>query len=125
VEEFAKLLAGYGVSEVTGDRYGGEWPRDEFRKHGVEYRLADKTRSDLYLELLPMLNSARADLLDLPVLVNQLVGLERRVSRGGRESIDHAPNGHDDVANAVAGVMNRFAERYQAPVAQSGWYYYG
>jgi hypothetical protein len=29
--------------------------------------------------------------------------LERRKTRAGRDSIDHAPNGHDDVCNAVAG----------------------
>jgi hypothetical protein len=43
-------------------------------------------------------------LLDRPRLVAQLCGLERRVSRGGKDSIDHAPSpaAHDDVANAVA-----------------------
>lgn len=35
----------------------------------------------------------------------QLVGLERRTARGGRDSIDHPPGGHDDVANAVAGAL--------------------
>jgi hypothetical protein len=34
-----------------------------------------------------------------------LVGLERRVSRQGKDSIDHAPGGHDDAANAVAGLL--------------------
>ena len=33
----------------------------------------------------------------------QLCGLDRRTARGGRDSIDHAPGGHDDLANAVAG----------------------
>lgn len=36
---------------------------------------------------------------------NQIVGLERRTARSGRDSIDHAPGGHDDVANAVAGAI--------------------
>jgi hypothetical protein len=35
--------------------------------------------------------------------VGQLCGLERRVSRAGKDSIDHARGGHDDLANAVAG----------------------
>jgi hypothetical protein len=35
--------------------------------------------------------------------VAQLCGRERRTARGGRDSIDHAPGGHDDLANAVAG----------------------
>ncbi len=40
-----------------------------------------------------------------PKMVSQLSSLERRVARGGRDSIDHAPGAHDDVANAVAGVL--------------------
>jgi hypothetical protein len=32
--------------------------------------------------------------------------LQRPTARGGRESIDHAPGAHDDVANAVAGVVD-------------------
>jgi hypothetical protein len=43
-------------------------------------------------------------LLDHPRLLTQLVGLERRTARGGRDSIDHAPGAHDDLANAVAGL---------------------
>ena len=31
------------------------------------------------------------------------IGLERRVARGGRDSIDHGPDGRDDVANAAVG----------------------
>jgi hypothetical protein len=38
-------------------------------------------------------------------LVSQLCGLERRTARSGKDSIDHAPNMHDDVANAVAGAV--------------------
>ena len=52
-----------------------------------------------------MLNATRCVLLDHPRLVSQLCGLERRTSRGGRDSIDHTPGGHDDVANAVAGAL--------------------
>jgi len=37
--------------------------------------------------------------------VAQISCLERRVVRGGRESIDHPPNGHDDLANAAAGAI--------------------
>ena len=60
-------------------------------------------KSSLYTNLLPLLNSYRIELLDHPRLVAQLCGLERRTARGGRDSIDHAPGGHDDLANAVAG----------------------
>ena len=37
-------------------------------------------------------------------------GAVRRTSRAGRDSIDHAPGSHDDLINAVAGVMKVVAE---------------
>jgi hypothetical protein len=43
--------------------------------------------------------------LDEKTLKRQLASLERRTSRGGRDSIDHAPGAKDDVANAVAGAL--------------------
>ena len=103
--EFSETLARYGVAEVTGDRYGGEWPREQFRKRGIAYELADRPKSDLYREMLPLINSESVELLDLPKLLAQLQGLERRVGRGGRDSIDHGPRGHDDMVNAAAGAL--------------------
>jgi hypothetical protein len=103
--EFAALLKAYGVGTVRGDRYGGLWPRERFVIHGVGYLTADKPKSDLYRDLLPALNSGRVELLDHPRLVAQLCSLERRTARGGRDSIDHAPGAHDDVANSVAGAI--------------------
>lgn len=105
VVEYAEILKSYGVRTVIGDRYAGEWPREAFRNHGITYEPSAKPKSDLYRDLLPALNSGKVDLLDNGRIVSQLVGLERRTARGGRDSIDHAPGGHDDVANAVAGVM--------------------
>ena len=49
------------------------------------------------------LNSGKVELIDNAKMVNQLVSLERRTTRGGRDSVDHAPGAHDDIANAVAG----------------------
>jgi hypothetical protein len=49
------------------------------------------------------------DLPDDARLFSQIVGLERRTARGGRDSIDHAPGAHDDVANAAAGVVTALA----------------
>ncbi|MBI4516471.1 MAG: hypothetical protein HY699_11725 [Deltaproteobacteria bacterium] len=105
VSEFASLLKTYRVSTVTGDRYAGEWPREKFREHGIEYRVSEKVRSDLYRDLLPLLNSGQVELLDHPRLIGQLCSLERRTARGGKDSIDHAPGAHDDIANAAAGAV--------------------
>jgi hypothetical protein len=104
-EIFAGVLKSYGISRVTGDRYAGEWPREQFRKHGVAYEPAEQNKSQVYGELLPLLNSGRIELLDLPRLAAQLCNLERRTSRGGRDSIDHPPHAHDDIANAAAGAL--------------------
>lgn len=109
VQDFATLLKSYGVRSVTGDRYAGEWPRERFRVHGIEYELAEKPKSDLYRDLLPILNSGRAELLDHSRLIAQLCGLERRTARGGKDSIDHPPGAHDDTANSVAGAIGRAA----------------
>lgn len=109
VADFAALLRTYRVASVTGDRYGGEWPPERFRAHGITYTPSEKSKSDIYMELLPLVNAERCALLDLPVLRNQLLGLERRTSRGGKDSVDHRlRDSHDDVANAVAGVLTLF-----------------
>ena len=105
VETFAALLKSYGIAQVTGDHYAGEWPREQFRKHGVAYEPAERNKSQIYGELLPLLNSGRIELLDHARLAAQLCNLERRTSRGGRDSIDHPPHAHDDIANAVAGAL--------------------
>jgi hypothetical protein len=106
VEEFSDLMRNYRITRVIGDRYAGEWPREQFRKHGINYECSERPKSALYVDLLPLINSRAVDLLDHDRVVLQLVGLERRTGRGGaRDSIDHGPGGHDDVANAVAGAL--------------------
>ncbi len=60
------------------------------------------------------------DLLDDERLIAQIVGLERRTARGGRDSIDHAPGAHDDLANAVAGVVATLATANSYDFARLG-----
>ena len=106
VEEFATLLKDYRIAQVVGDRYAGEWPREQFAKRGIRYEPAPLPKSALYNEILAALNSRRVELVDNRRLIAQLCALERRTSRAGRDSIDHSPGAHDDVANAVAGVVH-------------------
>jgi hypothetical protein len=115
VAEFAQLLKSYQIESVYGDRYGGEWPREAFLKHGILYDPVSESKSDLYRELLPLVNSGKVELLDHSRLIHQLCNLERRTARSGRDSIDHAPGMQDDLANAVAGVV-AFAESYELVV---------
>jgi hypothetical protein len=104
VQEFADVIKSYHVRKVYGDRWGGEWPREAFKKHDISYIVSDKPKTALYTEFLPILNSGKVELLDIPRLISQLCSLERRTGRGtGRDSVDHPQGGHDDVANATAG----------------------
>jgi len=104
-EDFTKLLKAYRITTVYGDHFGGEWCKEPFRRYGVNYELAEYDKSELYQALLPLINSRGVDLLDNNRLVHELVGLERRTSRGGRDKIDHGRGGHDDVVNAAAGAI--------------------
>jgi hypothetical protein len=105
VSELAQLLKSYRVFKVTGDRYGGLWPSEQFAKHGITYEPSTLSKSELYAAALPQLNSGLVELVDSPRLRAQFCGLERRVHRGGRDGIDHAQGAHDDLANVCAGLL--------------------
>jgi hypothetical protein len=103
--ELAAVLKSYGLSRAASDRYAGAWVPTASARHGVTIEPAAQSKSDLYLNLLPLLNAGRVELLDSSRLLGQLRGLERRTSRSGRDSVDHGPGGHDDVVNAAAGAL--------------------
>jgi hypothetical protein len=105
VADFCETLAAYGVSPVVGDKYAGLWPTEQFAKRGVAYVPSERVKSDIYRDMLPILNSRQCQLLDIKRLISQFHGLERRTARGGRDSIDHPPGSHDDIANSVAGSL--------------------
>jgi hypothetical protein len=116
-KDFAAILARYGVRAVVGDRYGGDWPLAAFKACGIRYRtegfrdpsdtssFVALSKSDIYRELLPLLNGGHADLLDEPRLLRQLSSLERRTGSSGRDTIDHGSGQHDDLANAACGAL--------------------
>ena len=103
VEDFCEVLKPYRIRSITGDAYAGKWPREQFKKRGIDYRRSEKNKSEIYRDFLPLMNAHRVELPPNDQLARELIGLERRTARGGRDSIDHAPGAHDDLANAVAG----------------------
>jgi hypothetical protein len=105
VAEFCTLLKSYRIATVHGDRYGSEWVSSQFRAHGVNYEPSERTKSELFLDALPMLNSGGVALLDNDRMVSQLCALERHTTRSGKDAIDHPPGAHDDLANAAAGAI--------------------
>ena len=110
LKDFAKILKEYKVFKVVGDRYAGAFPAEALSKSGITFEATEYSKSALYKNMLPLITSGRVELLDKPRLRNQVINLERR-SRGGRETIDHARGAHDDVANAVAGVLVYLANK--------------
>jgi hypothetical protein len=104
-QEFCKVLNTYGIIKVVGDKYAGEWPSQRFSAHSMTYEFSERTKNEIYVQSLPLLMAGRCELLDNQKLVTQLCSLERKTSRGGRQSIDHPPQGHDDIANAVCGAL--------------------
>jgi hypothetical protein len=65
-----------------------------------------------------MVNAAGVELPDVPELLRELRGLERRRGPSGRDRIDHRSGSHDDRANAAAGVA---ALLRPSVAAASGW----
>jgi len=117
VKEFADLLKQYRCHSVVGDRYAGEWVVEVFSKCGIQYQHSERNKSELYLESLPLFSTGVVDLLDYPLLRNELASLERRTARSGRDSVDHAPGAHDDFANAACGCLVGIASQSR----MGGW----
>ena len=95
VYDFSETLKRYSVSKVVGDRYSGDWPKEQFHKYGITYDQSAAAKSYLYQNLLPVINSQSVSLLDNTRLIDQLVSLERKTS-STKDRIDHPPNGHND-----------------------------
>jgi hypothetical protein len=118
IAESAALSKAYGLRATTGDRYAPGFVLEGFRAHSITYALSARDRSVLYLELLPLMNAGRIRLLDLPDLLRELRGLERRRGTAGRDRVDHMPGSHDDRANAVAGALVLAAGRDATAAAE-------
>jgi hypothetical protein len=102
VIEISALLKSYRIKRVVGDRYSGQWVRQAFLGQGIEYEVADITASESFLELLPLVNQGSIEILDERIQKGQLLSLERRKSKSGKDSLGHPASGHDDRANALA-----------------------
>jgi len=114
VQEAAKLLKSYKIRTISGDRYSGQWVRQAFLDAGVKYQVSDLTSSDVLLELLPLVNQGSIELLDDKRQTAQLIALERRTSRTGKDNLGHPQGAHDDraVVLALAAVKAAKKKRY-------------
>lgn len=102
VREFAEAIKGSGLSSCEGDRYSGEWCSSSFEKEGITYKNSELSKSDIYLEFLPLVMQGQVELLDHKRQTVELRQLERRTGRG-KDVIDHPRGLHDDISNSCAG----------------------
>ncbi len=105
VKDFAKVFKQYRIHSITGDAYSGSWCSDSFKEQGIIYKTSQLNKSAIYLESLPLFTRGEVELPDLRPLLVELAQLERRTARGGRDSVDHPPRCHDDLANVACGAL--------------------
>jgi len=106
VNTFAPVLHDYGITKVSGDRHAVGFVSAFLRDCGITFEPTTLTKSELYIELLALLNTGAVSLLENATLRTQLLALQRHSMRGGRsDSVDHPSGQHDDVANVAAGAL--------------------
>jgi hypothetical protein len=101
--EFAQLARQYSCTKLVGDSFAAEWVSATFAEVGARYERCPIAKSQLYLESVPLFNRSAISVPDHAILLRELRGLERRVHRSGKDSVDHGSHGHDDHANALVG----------------------
>lgn len=115
VRRFAVALKDYGVRRVIGDPYAGQTFRKDFQAEGITYEVCAHTTSDNYEALEPKLNAGEVELLDLPTLTEQLIGL---TTKGGK--VTHSSGDHDDWAAVVAGAVAACEKRNEIVLVSVG-----
>jgi hypothetical protein len=106
VAEFAELAKHYGCRRITGDNYSADWVATAFENAGCQYVRSRLTRSELYLEGLPLFTRGLVSIPDHAQLIRELRLLERRTARSGKDTVDHGVGGSDDHSNVLFGAMH-------------------
>jgi hypothetical protein len=104
----------YRCGKIVGDKYGAQWTIEAFAKQNVRYEQSKRDRSAVYMDLLPLVTSGRARVIDDPKLISEGAALERRTFSTGRERIDPGPS-HDDHINSAALAMT-LADSKKQPI---------
>ncbi len=123
IRDYIALMRTYRIDTIMSDDYGGGHYADEWRRGGMKFRDSPK-KSDIYVAALALLEAKRALVLDHSKYRTQAAALERRIV-GGNELIDHPASSHDDVVNAVAGVLvhaTRASRVQKPPMTGATWW---
>jgi hypothetical protein len=103
--EFSLLAREYHCGTVTGDCYSAGWVKGAFEANGVEYKQSPLTRSELYLEGLPLFSRGMVSIPDHSQTLREMRLLQRRTAKSGRDSVDHGAGGTDDFVNSLFGSL--------------------
>ena len=115
VEQIVEVLRGYHITAVTGDRYASGWCEGAFREQGISYIPADRDKSQIFLDALPLFTSSNAVILDDHRLIAQLSQLQRETGKAGKDVVRKMRGGMDDLANAVCGALVYAMARAKRP----------
>ena len=105
VQRFADILSSYGLSAVTGDRYGAQWVSTMFLKFGIAYRASELDKSAIYIAAQPLFSQRIVELLDVPKLAVSCGAWSAVRGRAVGISWITARGSHDDMANVCAGAL--------------------
>jgi len=105
IQEIAGLSRQYRIRKITQDRHAVAWIANDFKPHGIEVEISDKTKSQIYEHFAVVMNKNLVELLDNKRLKDQVINLQKYLRPGGMVKIDHVSGAHDDVINAVAGAV--------------------
>lgn len=114
--QYCELLKSYGVFEVTGDKFSGDFASNLFAKFGIDYKRAEKSKSELYLEAEGAFNTGRVEIPAKEPLLTQLKSLVRKARSGGRSSVDTDSGQPEDEANVVCGLVDLLSNQDDAAV---------
>jgi hypothetical protein len=110
----AGILQNWNIRQVTGDNYAGNFVPAAFAKYGVAYQASKLSASELYIAALPTFTSGSLALLDQADVVGQLVNLRRNIGQAGKETVLYMRGQHDDLANALCGLIHICTRRFLA-----------
>jgi hypothetical protein len=104
IAEYVDLLRLYSCQEIYSDSFAGGFHSSEWQRHNIRFIASERTTSENFLAVGPILLANRCRLVDNAALRNELTSLERRVSAGDREYVGHPQHAsaHDDLAAACA-----------------------
>lgn len=105
VKEFAGIMTDYHIGSAITDAHASGWVESAFKKFGIRTVTSPLSKSEIYLYFAGLLAEGKVWMTYDDRAYQQFLSLERRITRGGAESVDHPAFGqqHDDLSNAIAG----------------------